>query len=197
MQFVEPIRSAKHITQIKNLLRWASNIRDLLLFELWINSALRISDLLSLQVKDLIDEDGSIKDNFTIKESKTKKTNRIVITNWVKDTLQKYKEIYPSVIKHNENYIFFSKRSKTYGTISITRKMAWLLINKWCKEYCGMKGNYGGHTLRKTRGYHARMKAVPLELIQHKLNHSSMTITKRYLWITDDEIEQACKELDL
>ena len=54
-----------------------------------------------------------------------------------------------------------------------------------------------GHTLRKTWGYQARLKAIPLEIIQHKLNHSSLAVTQRYLGITDDEIMEACIKLDL
>ena len=56
MKFVEPIRDIKKVTQIKNMLKGEKKIRDLLLFELGINSALRISDLLGIQVKDLFDE---------------------------------------------------------------------------------------------------------------------------------------------
>jgi len=56
MRFVEPIRDIKKVAQIKNMLRGGNKIRDLLLFELGINSALRISDLLGIQVKDLFDE---------------------------------------------------------------------------------------------------------------------------------------------
>ena len=52
MKFVEPIRDRKKISQIKNLLRGNENYRDLLLFVLGINSALRISDLLQLKVGD-------------------------------------------------------------------------------------------------------------------------------------------------
>jgi integrase len=56
MRFVEPIRDIKKVAQIKNILRGENKIRDLLLFELGINSALRISDLLGIQTKDLFDE---------------------------------------------------------------------------------------------------------------------------------------------
>jgi integrase len=197
MQFVDPIRSPKHITQIKNFLKWGGNIRDLLLFELWINSALRISDLLSIKVSAIFEQEGMINDFFIIKEGKTNKLNKIYITEKVKATLELYKKHYPSILQKEDNYIFFSKNSITHGKKAITRKMAWVLISKRCKEICGMKGNYGWHTLRKTRGYQARIKAIPLEIIQHKLNHSSMSITKRYLWITDDEVEKACRDLDL
>jgi hypothetical protein len=48
MNFVEPIRDRKKIAKIKNQLRWQRRFRDLLLFIVGINTALRISDLLTL-----------------------------------------------------------------------------------------------------------------------------------------------------
>jgi integrase len=50
MNFVEPIRERKKISQIKNLLRGQYRYRDLLLFVVGINTALRISDLLELRI---------------------------------------------------------------------------------------------------------------------------------------------------
>lgn len=50
MNFVEPIRDRKKIAQIKNLLRGKRRYRDLLLFTVGIDTALRISDLLQLRV---------------------------------------------------------------------------------------------------------------------------------------------------
>jgi hypothetical protein len=47
MNFVEPIRDPKKITQIKNVLKGAGRYRDLLLFVVGINTALRISDMLA------------------------------------------------------------------------------------------------------------------------------------------------------
>lgn len=71
MNFVEPIREIRKISQIKNILRADGNIRDLLLFELGINSALRISDLLRLRIKDLFENDGTPREFFDMKEAKT------------------------------------------------------------------------------------------------------------------------------
>jgi len=56
MNFVEPIRDRKKIAQIKNLLRGQVRFRDLLLFVVGINTALRISDLLGLQVANFVDD---------------------------------------------------------------------------------------------------------------------------------------------
>jgi hypothetical protein len=50
MNFVGPIRDRKKIARIKNLLRGQKRYRNLLLFVVGINTALRISDLLKLQI---------------------------------------------------------------------------------------------------------------------------------------------------
>lgn len=195
MQFVEPIRDLKKISQIRNILKWEWNIRDLFLFEFGIKSALRISDLLNTKVKDLFDEDLNIKDYFDIKESKTWKTNRITITNKVKEVLKLYKDRYPWVLANKDNYIFFSKKSVFLWEKPITRKMSWVIISKLCKDV-GLVWNYWNHSLRKTWGYQARLQWISIEIIQHKLNHSSLWVTMRYLGITMDEIKEACDKLD-
>lgn len=53
------------------------------------------------------------------------------------------------------------------------------------------------NTLRKTWGYHARRQGLDLALIMHKLKHSSLAYTKRYLGITDDELEAVARRLNL
>jgi hypothetical protein len=50
MSFVEPIQDRKEIASIKNLLRGQGCVHDLLLFTAGFNTALRISDLLQLQI---------------------------------------------------------------------------------------------------------------------------------------------------
>jgi integrase len=70
MNFVEPIRERKKITQIKNQLRGQRCYRDLLMFVVGINTALRISDLLELQVGHFLDDHQHVKRRFWIKEQK-------------------------------------------------------------------------------------------------------------------------------
>lgn len=66
MNFVEPIRDPKKIAQIKNLLRGQGRYRDLLLFVVGINTALRISDILPLTTGDFLNEQGKVKRRFCI-----------------------------------------------------------------------------------------------------------------------------------
>ena len=65
MNFVEPIRDRKKIAQIKNLLRGEGRFRDLLLFVVGINTALRISDLLELHVEHFLDDHQHIKQRLS------------------------------------------------------------------------------------------------------------------------------------
>lgn len=149
MKFVEPIRDSKKIAQIKNLLRGEGRIRDLLLFEFGINSALRISDLLSIKIRDLFEEDGQPKDFFDIKEGKTSKTNRITITPKVKATLGDYASKYPEIVKNPENYVFFRQKAFPLGSEHIKKNMSGLLIAEMA-DAVGLKGSFSNHSLRKT-----------------------------------------------
>jgi integrase len=197
MDFVEPIRDRKKISQIKNLLDGSKRYRDLLLFVVGINSALRISDLLQLQIGDFIDEDGDIRNHFIIREAKRDKRNEVVVNSNMREALDKYLAYYPNIGHNPDNYLCFSTKLSDYNyTRSITRVQGWRIVADMCHSV-GLSGNYGTHTLRKTWGYHARLSGVPLELIMHKLNHSNIAVTKRYLGITDDELRALAENLNL
>ena len=63
------------------------------------------------------------------------------------------------------------------------------LVKKWAGEI-NLKGNYGGHTLRKTWGYIQRtIYGVGFEILCKRFNHSSPAITMRYLGIEDKEVQ--------
>jgi integrase len=195
MNFVEPIRDRKKIAQIKNLLRGQKRFRDLLLFVVGINSALRISDLLQLRTGHFLDDQGRIKRQFWIKEQKRGKRQEVGINDSIRTTLIEYLAAYPQVAKNPENCIFFSSKCEDYSH-SIKRGQAWKLVTCICKDV-GLSGEFGTHSLRKTWGYHARMSGVDLALIMHKLNHESIAYTRRYLGITDDELQAVVQRLNL
>ena len=195
MNFVEPIRSTKKIAQIKNLLRGQGRYRDLFLFVVGINTALRISDLLPLKISHFLDERGQIKRRFWIRERKRGKRSELTINKSIREALQEYLAAYPGIVTDGERPVFFSTQSPTYAE-AIKRHQAWKFISSICRDV-GLTGNYGTHTLRKTWGYHARMQGVDVALIMHKLNHSSLVYTKRYLGITDDELEAVARRLNL
>ena len=195
MEFVEPIRDRKKLAQIKNQLRGERRYRDLLLFVVGINTALRVSDLLKLQISDFVDTDGNIRSHFWIREEKRNKRHEVTINESIRDTLTEYLAAYPTITSHPNHYLFFNTRSGDFNE-PIKRGQAWKLIAAICTDV-GLQGNYGTHSLRKTWGYHARMNGVELALIMHQLNHNSLAYTKRYIGITDDELADVARKLNL
>ncbi len=195
MNFVEPIRDRKKIAQIKNQLRGQRRYRDLLLFVVGINTALRISDLLGLRVKHFLDDQKRIKRCFWIKEQKRGKRQEVVVNDSIQEALDEYLVAYPGIGSANDHFIFFNTKANSYFH-PIRRGQAWKVITTICQQV-GLRGNFGTHSLRKTWGYHARMQGVDLALIMHKLNHESIAYTKRYLGITDDELNAVSQRLNL
>lgn len=104
------------------------------MFELGINSALRISDILRVKVTDVFTIFGVPRESFDIKERKTGKTGKISITPKVKETLLVFKEKFPEIIKGRDNYLFFAQKTFPLGSKPIGRIQAWKIISGICEE---------------------------------------------------------------
>jgi len=182
---VEPITKKSAIRAIKRNLADAKNPRDYLLFTLGINTALRISDLLNLKVKDMIDTYGDTAKYLYLKIRKTRKNRKIKLNENSRDAIEYYFK--KTGITDPNKYLFTSVRSKG---LPLTRVRAFQLVRDWCEDV-HLEGNYGCHTLRKTWGFFARTeKGISWELIGQKLGHSSPSVTRRYLGIQQEEISK-------
>jgi integrase len=191
VKFVEPIRDEKKIDAIKKNLLGGNHYRDYLLFTMGINTGLRVSDLLKLKYDDVLDNKGKYKNHIAIKEKKTGKTKTFPLNDATKKALTFY------IDKTGEytinDYIFESRKGDNKP---ITRQRAWQIINEVAQSV-GIKDEIGTHTLRKTFGYHARMKGVSIELIQKLFNHSAPSITMKYIGITQEELDNVYFNLNL
>lgn len=78
----------------------------------------------------------------------------------------------------------------------ITRQQA-LNILKGAAFAVGIKDIVGTHTLRKTWGYHAWKSGFSPALIMETLNHSNLSVTKRYLGIQQDDINDLYDSLNI
>lgn len=188
MKAVEPIRDPKKINAIKIYLK-GKNIRDYALFTLGINIALRISDLLKLTWGDVLNsKDFKV---INLKEGKTQKPRNIKLNTAAQNAL---KELLKSLDTYNMGDFIF--KSREGDNKPITRQQA-LNILKDAAEAVGVKENIGTHTLRKTWGYHAWKSGFNPALIMETLNHSNLSVTKRYLGIRQDEINDLYESLNI
>ena len=113
LELVQPIRSKEKIEQMKKYLK-SHSLRDYTLFTLGINSGLRISDLLKLNVSDIVDENGKIKERITVKEKKTSKVKTFPFSSNVVQALKEY----IVSLESNQTVLFGSRK----GDKSITRQ---------------------------------------------------------------------------
>ena len=186
MEFVSPIKDKKKIDLMKYYLK-SKNLRDYALFTLGINSALRVSDLLSLNVVDVIDEKGKIRDRIKLKEQKTGKTKNFPLSKNVVDALTEYINTL-----HPETVLFPSRK----GDGSITRQHVHRILKEAAKAV-GVKESVSTHSMRKSFSYALYESGVDITRIQALLNHSSPRETLRYIGITQSELDDVYLNLNL
>lgn len=186
---VEPFKNKKEIEKMKQYLKGKDNLRDYTIFVVGINVGLRAGDLLSLKWADVLNENGTIKDNLLITEEKTSKTKELTLNNSVKDALSEYLK---SLQGLESDYIFSSRKGNEHLQVRSLHR-----IIKQATRDLNIKGNYGTHSLRKTFGYHRYKAGIPLETLQKMFNHSSQAITLKYIGITKEVIQDAYKSINL
>jgi site-specific recombinase XerD len=189
MECVDPIRDKKKIEAMKKCLKGQS-VRDYLMFEVGISSALRISDILQLKVSDVWD--GNKPATFIkLREDKTNKGKGFPVTKNLNSAIRDYMKEYNHV--SSNDHLFFSRKGIN---TPITRQHAHIILSKAAQEV-GIKDKISTHSMRKTWGYWAYKSGVNLALIMEALNHSSIRETKRYLGITQDDLNEVYINLNL
>jgi integrase len=172
---VDPIKSKKHIQTIKKLL--ADRPLDFALFTVGINTNLRASDLLSIKVHQVNDLNPN--DEIVLNEKKTKKGRRL---NLNKACISAIQRLLKSKEYSDKDFLFTGQR----GVLTVPSVNA--KVKSWCRQI-NLKGNFGGHTLRKTFGYHQRVTFnTDLPTLMVCFNHSTQRQTLDYLCIQPEEI---------
>lgn len=183
MNTVQPIRDVKKIKTMRTLLKEKGD-KYAIMFSLGINSGLRVSDVLTLQVKDVQN-----KEHIIITEKKTKKQKRFLLNSQLEKELAQYikeKDL------RSDDYLIPSRKGKNKP---ITRIQAYRVLNEVGKGI-GLE-EVGTHTMRKTFGYHHYKKFHDVALLQDIFNHSSPSITLRYIGINDDEKDKSMQDFYL
>lgn len=165
------------------------NYKFCLLVSIGVFTGLRISDLLTLTYSDLLSNE-----TFTLKEMKTKKQRSIKVNKDLKEIINRI--VSKSKISDLNQLIFINK----YGTKSIDKSYVNVKLKELVKKYrIKIDGNVSTHTFRKTLG--RRVMEVnnysneSLVLLMELFGHSSMSITKRYLGIREQEIHNVYDSL--
>ena len=185
---VSPIKDIKQLEAMKSFLK-GKDTRDYLMLMVGISSALRISDILKLKIKDIWDGKRP-KEFIMLNEKKTGKAKRFPITVNLKKAIVQF-------MKENDleqdDYIFQSRKGNKKA---ITRSHAAYIISN-AADYVGIKEPVSTHSMRKTFGYFCYKRGVSLALIMEILNHSSIQQTRKYLGLTQEDLDDVYLSLNL
>jgi len=139
-----------------------------------INTGLRISDLLTLKFEDVASE------KLKLVEKKTRKNRQIKLNESVRNALNKFQ---PS---GGSGYLFLSQKGCTYTIQSVNR----ILKDVFKKEARTL--NVSSHSLRKSFGRKVfennGESEKALTYLSELFNHSSQSITRQYLGIRQEEL---------
>lgn len=196
MNTAQPIRETEDLRRIKDYYRTrVPNIRNELLVIIGLNTALRISDVLSLTWEMVYDFRGrNYLSHIFLVEQKTGKSTKIYLNDTVIHTLKRYKneqekrgrEVLP------EQFLFCHSNKN----VPISRVQAFRIV-KTAAGACGIQGVICCHSLRKTFGYHAWQQGVSPALLMNIYNHSSYQVTRRYLGIDQDDRDRIFMQINL
>jgi len=160
-----------------------------LLITIGMYTGLRISDILSLHWKEILDKDW-----VEITEKKTGKQRKISINPNLKDTLQRLTtKIHPDP----EQPIFLNDR----GTKVISRQFVNDKLKRLVKRYEVVKDStkIKSHSIRKSFGRrvweNSERSEKGLIMLNEIFNHSSIRTTKIYLGIREKEISDVYQNL--
>lgn len=186
MNFVQPIRDLQKLEAIKRYLK-DTNERDYVLFVTGINTGLRISDILPLQV-------GQVQGmHIDIREKKTGKQKLIKINKTLRKALDAY-----IAGKPDYEYLFKGRSIKHKSRTAdepIDASMAYKILSQAALRF-GVE-EIGTHSMRKTFGYHFFRREKDITLLMELFNHSHPSVTLRYIGIKQDSLDAAIDRSDL
>lgn len=186
---VQPIRALDAIVRIKQNLH--DQPRNLCLFTMGINTAYRANELLSLRVGQVAYLSAG--DVLDIKQSKNKAYRMTALNRPSIAAVQNWLKYHPKA--HDGDAPLFMSQHWRGNALSVSAVN--LLVKGWCRDI-GLAGNFGSHSLRKTWGYHQRVKnSTSVALLMCAFGHATEAQTLDYLGILSEEIKAIYMEMEL
>ena len=163
------------------------------IWKVGVNTALRISDLLSLTMDDVrkLNPDQPA---LNIKERKTGKQRKIVVNQSALGVIQRR-------LTENPKHVWLfqsdaANRNRRQPPKPINRRSVSRVFER-VGQKVAPKVALGTHSMRKTRGYAMHKAGRSIESIAKVLNHSSPAVTMRYIGLVQQDIDESYTDLEL
>jgi integrase/recombinase XerD len=167
--------------QYKALLYEASDhIRDYAIIQTFLQTGIRLSELVSLRVED-VDLEHRL---LTVRQGKGKKDRQIPLVDDVLKALRNYLR-YRNTELILDDEIFFLAKNGTSMNVSTVK----YLVAKYVKK-AGIRKKVSVHTLRHTFGAHKADKHMSLATLQELMGHKKKETTLKYIHLAKTNLRQ-------
>jgi integrase/recombinase XerD len=163
--------------------------RDRAIVEVLYASGARVSELISIDVADLVSKDVEGETVTTLKlRGKGGKERIVPLGSFAKSAIEDYLvRVRPGLIEkaaRSSNALFLNSRGSR-----ISRQSIWQIVLDATKA-AGIKQEVSPHTFRHSYATHLLDGGADIRVVQELLGHSSVTTTQIYTLISIDKIQQ-------
>jgi site-specific recombinase XerD len=153
-------------------------IRDYSIFLLFIDTGIRLSELVGIRVEDVK------KDQIVIRNTKNLNERSVYPNNKTQNAIQKYLKLRG---KLHHNYLFVNNEDEPLKRRSVQTR-----FEKY-KEELNFTKQLSPHIFRHTYAKRAIMSGMDAFSLASLLGHSDITITKRYVNLWGNDLEEKAK----
>lgn len=155
------------------------NIRNRLMIELLYASGLRVSELVSIELKNINKEEKSIK-----VLGKGSKERIVFFGEFASDILNIYLNKSRNILLSNKqsDYLFLNNKGNKISTRSVE------LILKKAIDTSAIKNKVTPHTIRHTFATHLLNNGADIKSVQELLGHESLSTTQIYTHVTSERL---------
>lgn len=193
LQNVAPLKDVQQIEALMHELKDNSGkygLRNETIAIMGVCTGMRISDLLSLRVADILDHQGQIVESFRhidIKTSHTRHNNK-AHTIFIIPECQQALRYYLKHRRSRSSWLFPAARTTINKKTPLSTNRYYHIIVNAGMAIC--IPNIGTHTLRKTFGYWFYQQTHDIIYLQQLFNHSDIAITRRYIGLEEDKMKE-------
>jgi integrase/recombinase XerD len=157
--------------------RFALRNRVMLLTGFW--SGMRVGEIASLSIGDVVNTDGSVKQEvrLTAEQTKGRHPRTVFLPQKLRDELQAYIDLRQPLTPKSP--LFVTAGRKAFSANVMTQHFYWLFKD------AGIAGA-SSHTMRRSFITNLASKGIGVRVLASLAGHRSITITQRYIDVNDD-----------
>ena len=188
------MRQAQTLTdaQLRRVLHYCRSrrhpLRDETIILTSFYAGLRAIEIAALKYADVYDEQGSVRDQFTLRSTQSKggRTRTVYIGSKLKRALKEYQA---SIVSHRGDMPLFP--SQKGGHFS-ANTMCQLFLDIY--KACGLR-DASSHSGRRTYITRLANKGVGVRLLAELAGHSHISTTQRYIDVNAEQLKEAVELL--